>query len=227
MQAQFAAGANAAGVTLVAWFSRQMTGEGQHVDVSMLESMSGYFYGIIPYYSYTGAVLRRARNAGGGGEILMAADGQVMPVLGQAATWDDFVSMMDAPELLDPRFLTPVDRSLNQKAYYEILLPKLLERTRREWFDVAQAMRMPWGFVQTIDEIAADEHLAVREFWATVEHPAVGSLRLPGRPFKMSEAPTVQRRPAPLLGQHNAEVYGELAGLGNEELARLRAAGAV
>ncbi|MCX6024160.1 MAG: CoA transferase [Chloroflexi bacterium] len=114
MQGQFAAGANAAGVSMVAFFNRRMTGEGQHVDVSVIETIAGYYFSLLPTYTYTGVVSRRSRT-GPGFALSPAKDGLIMTSQAPSGTWDDFAALLDAPELLDPRFATPQERAWRRR----------------------------------------------------------------------------------------------------------------
>jgi crotonobetainyl-CoA:carnitine CoA-transferase CaiB-like acyl-CoA transferase len=81
--------------------------------------------------------------------------------------------------------------------------------------------------VRTIEEIARDPHLEERGYFVNVEHPVAGVLAHPGSPFRLSVTPGEVGGPAPLLGQHNADVYCGRLGLSQEDLARLRMAGIV
>ena len=80
--------------------------------------------------------------------------------------------------------------------------------------------------LNTIEDLANDQHFIGRGAFAEIDHPAAGRLTYPGRPFVMSESPWEVRRPAPLLGQHNAEVLGEI-GYGPEDVVRLRQQGVI
>jgi CoA:oxalate CoA-transferase len=90
----------------------------------------------------------------------------------------------------------------------------------------AQACSILSGPIFTVDEVVDDPHYKGRGYWVEIEHPVAGRLRYPGQPFRMSEHPWRLRRPAPLLGQHNEEVYGAL-GYSKEDLVKLREMGAI
>ena len=83
---------------------------------------------------------------------------------------------------------------------------------------------MPLGPVRTIAEVAAWEQARSRGFFAEVEHPEAGRLEYPTAPYLFSETPWREERPAPLLGQHNDEIYCERLGYSRRDLARLSAA---
>jgi crotonobetainyl-CoA:carnitine CoA-transferase CaiB-like acyl-CoA transferase len=90
-----------------------------------------------------------------------------------------------------------------------------------------QANGVPVTAVFTVAEAAEQEHLRERGYLVELEHPELGRLRDLGAPFKLPASPGGPRRPAPSLGQHNAEVYGQLLGTSAGDLARLRADGIV
>ena len=79
----------------------------------------------------------------------------------------------------------------------------------------------------TAERLARDEHLGERGFFVEMDHPEAGKLRYPSVPFRFSETDSSTRVSAPLLGQHNDEVYGEGLGFSGEELARLRREGTI
>ena len=86
---------------------------------------------------------------------------------------------------------------------------------------------MLFGIVQTPADLACCAQLEAREFYQEVEHPVIGKIKVPFRLWNMTEPPAQYRRPAPLLGQHNAEVYTQILGYTEEEVARLREAGVI
>ena len=135
---------------------------------------------------------------------------------------------MGMPELLeDPRFTTPEARRENHGEFEAILIPWLLEKTRDEAFHSAQAHRIPVTPLYTIDELIKDPQLNARSFFTEVDHPVAGRAVYAGLPFKLPETPVAPQKPAPLLGEHNREVYGEWLGLNDDDLAGLRKRGVI
>jgi crotonobetainyl-CoA:carnitine CoA-transferase CaiB-like acyl-CoA transferase len=82
------------------------------------------------------------------------------------------------------------------------------------------------GPINTTEDLVNDPHWKARGFWEEIEHPVAGRLTYPGAPFRMAGSPWRVSRPAPLLGQHNAEVFGEI-GYSREDLIRLRESGVI
>ena len=101
-----------------------------------------------------------------------------------------------------------------------------MSHTQEELFHTGQQWRIPTNPVPNVAEVIALPHNKAREVFVEVEHPRTGRILYPGAPFKMAETPWKVRRPAPLLGEHNEEVYGRL-GLTKKDLGRLRETGVI
>ena len=222
-QAQYEAGLNAAAATAVAVFTRELSGEGQHVDLSIAEVVNSTMVINQPYYSFTGGIQGR-RNPQGTlfGNPMPCKDGYVISQTGGGATWDDIAAFYERPELLEPRFADQVQRQRHGEELDAILVDAIKDRTKLELFTRASEMRMLFGMVQDARDLAQCPQLEARGFYREVEHPVIGRIRVPAVLFNMSATPYELRRPAPLLGQHNEEVYcGEL-GYSRDDLVRLR-----
>jgi len=93
------------------------------------------------------------------------------------------------------------------------------EQSVQDFYEAAQRRRVPLASVSTMGDLLASPHLRARGFFATIAHPVAGPLTAPGAPYKLSATPWTLRAPAPCLGQHTAEVLGEI-GLDAATLAR-------
>ena len=102
-----------------------------------------------------------------------------------------------------------------------VLYPYFLERTKKELMLEAQKAKILSGPVNTMDDVLADPHFNDRGVFVEIEHPVTGKLTYPGAPVKMTETPWQMRSPAPLLGQHNEDILGEL-GYTKEDLVKLK-----
>ena len=225
-QAQFKAGANAASAALMALYHQRLTGQGQHVDLSIQESIASALRDVVNNYTNTGAVRRRQPNHSGDlTRIRQTSDGHILPNpgIGAGLDWNVVVDFLEAPELDDEKFSTPSARLANAEELGEILDRIFLTRNKFEMFFAAQQKRFIYGVVQSPEEVLADEQFKHRGFFVEIDHPVVGTLTYPGAPFLMERTPWEVRRPAPTLGQHNGEVFGNRLGYAGEDLARLRA----
>ena len=141
------------------------------------------------------------------------------------------VEMLEQPQLLDdPRFATQEARTIpeNAEAFnHDILMPWLMQHTMEEAWALAQKARVLSGPIYTPETLLADKHFQDRGMWVDIDHPVAGKYTYPGRPIIMEETPWQLRRPAPQLGEHNEEVYGQALGYGKQDLTRLRGLGVI
>ena len=137
--------------------------------------------------------------------------------------------MMERPDLTnDPGFCTPEGQRdpANLERFSIIWYPWIAEHTKGEIIEAGQAAGVLCGPINTTEDLVNDPHWSAREFWADVDHPVTGKVTYPGAPFKMGETPWRVSRPAPLLGQHNEEVYSQL-GYSREDLVKLSRQGII
>jgi len=232
-KAQYLAGTNAAAVTMGALFGSKATGEGQQVDVSIMECLSSPPEGAagVINYDFCGREPDRPgwrREGGYPWGIYPCKDGYVFIWGIVPMFWPRTVQFLDMPELSeDPRFATPQARREHHRDFDAIFMPWLMERTQQEVVSSAQAHRLPCTPVYTIDGVVKDAQSKARGFFVEIEHPVAGKITYPGLPFRLPETPSQPQRPAPLLGQHNREVYRERLGYTDEDLVRLREWGVI
>ena len=225
-QAQFKAGTNAASAALMALYHQRLTGLGQHVDVSIQESIASALRDVVNNYTNTGAVRRRQPNHSGDlTRIRQTSDGHILPNpgMGLALDWNIVVDFLGAQELGDEKFSTPSARLANAEELGEILDRIFLSKNKFDMFFSANKKRFTYGVIQSPEEVLADEQFKHRGYFTEIDHPVVGPIAYPGAPFLMEGTPWEVRRPAPMLGQHNGEVFGNRLGCAREDLARLRA----
>src|SRR5262249_42966956 len=130
---------------------------------------------------------------------------------------DLLAALMEEPRLADPEVLaTPAGHADEMDALMDHWLAG---HTRQEVVARSQEMRVPNTAVQTPSEVFHDPHLRARDYFVPVEQPAAGTVEQPGPPFRMSATPW-RTEPAPLLGEHNHDVFVEELGNAPEELAR-------
>ena len=193
-------------------------------------AQSTYFYGL--WYSHSGMVAGRRNPAlgrmGAAGDVFPCRDGYFVP-LWIGVEWDKFVNFFNAAggPLDDPRFGSLAGRLLNSRDMETALEDLTRNRGKHDLFHSGQEWRLPWAVVQDAADLLKCPQLTARDFFVEVDHPAAGKLTYPGLPYKISDVPRSGMQPAPLLGQHNAEVYCDRLGCAREDLVTLRDMGII
>lgn len=227
-KSQYLAGTHAAAVTMGAWFGSKAESVGQHVDVSIMECMVAppEGAGLLMGYAFSGTQTGRQGSRREGAfpwGVYPCQDGYIFIYGIVLFFWPRIAAWMEMPELIeDERFSTPEVRREHHGEFDAIFLPWLLEHNRDELFHTAQAQRLPVTPVYTMAEVLEDAQFNARGFFQDIEHPVIGKLKYPGLPFKLPETPSVTQQPAPTLGQHNYEIFGERLGYSRQDLVRLR-----
>ena len=141
--------------------------------------------------------------------------------------WKSMVTVMGRPELGDdPRYADRRDRVQFIDEIDDMIEAWTEKRTKHEVMETLASRGIPCGAVLDSNEVLADPHLRQRGFITELEHPRRGKYPMPGNPVRMSDSPTEVRR-APLLGEHNEEIYGKALGISKEELDSLRRDGVI
>ena len=206
-QGMHLASLHAAFGTLSALWERRASGCGQVVEVSAQEVLAQIYY-VLVRYSYGKDILRRtgARNPQPANGYYRCQDGHVFLSLFQPHQWDRLVELMQDPVSWQPAFRDR-DYQLAHADLVEAHLQQFAERFDR-WTltEALQRRGLPAAPVSTIADLAANVHLAARHFFRDIEQPPWGCLRSPGPLFRTAASPLRVRRPAPRLGEHQAEV---------------------
>ena len=222
-QADFQGGVHAAVATLGAYYHKLLTGEGQHVDVSIQECLAAILEMNFMHWTYAGKETSRlGRRSIYPWCMLDCKDGKVFVVNVEEDQWQRMVELMDNPEwaTLDI-FKDRVTRGQNYDALYPFLQEWAANWTVNDLYRAGQERRICFAPVNTMADLVASEHLKAREFFVQISHQVAGTLTYPGAPFKPSEGGHAIHRPAPLLGQHNNEVYTKI-GLSQTEIEELK-----
>jgi crotonobetainyl-CoA:carnitine CoA-transferase CaiB-like acyl-CoA transferase len=211
-QAGFQAGLHAAIPSLAALFARLGTGRGDHIEVSTQEALVSILELTFEFWPYCGLVASRL----GAKPIqplcfMECRDGWIFICCVEEHQWRKFVEIMGSPEWAEMElFENRLARGANFDALQAFLQEWCAEQSVHELYEKAQAKRVPFAPVSTVGDLLASEHLHARGFFATIDHPAAGSLKMPGAPYRLSATPWELRRPAPTLGQHTREVLEPL-----------------
>ena len=209
---------------------RDATGQGQHIDMALLDTQVAMLANLGANYLVTGVAPQRAGNAHQNivpYQVFEVADGHLILAVGNDTQFVRFCAVAGRTELArDERFVRNADRVRHR----ELLIPMLDEvmrtRSKQQWLSTLEAAKVPCGAINNLAEVFADPQVQSREMAVPVAHPLSDSLRLVASPMKLSATPVQVRRAPPLLGQHTDEVLAEL-GLDAAERARLRQRGVV
>ncbi|MCK5653503.1 MAG: CoA transferase [Dehalococcoidia bacterium] len=220
-------GLNAATATMGALYSRLFTGNGQHIDISKQESLialerveMGMFgndeRGSTVFMQYMVGGLQRCK------------DGYVLITLGGDHHWQGLLKLMGNPDWAqDKRYQGELSKYVHAQEINQRIAKWMINQTKEEVYHQAQALNCPIGMVTTVEDLAASEQLKARAFFAEVEHAEMGKVKCPTTSYRFSKTPLRLARPAPLLGEHNEDIFGERLGYTREELARMRGAGII
>jgi crotonobetainyl-CoA:carnitine CoA-transferase CaiB-like acyl-CoA transferase len=229
-----AAGATAA---MAALFARDLNGKGQQVDISEAQVWATLHTG----NQESSFIMHGMKRMRWGHRtpgvypytILPCKDGFMSMIAIQGYQWKRFLELMgdgQVPEWYasDPRFQDRRELSLKYADEMDgLLAPWLTAHTKQEIYGLCREKRVPFAPVRNMEEVVNDEHLKVRDYFVEFDHPVVGKVKYPGAPGNFSETPWAIDRPAPLLGEHNEEVYCNRLGYAREDLEELRNAGAI
>ena len=211
---QFQTGLLAVNGILAAFHTARQQGIGQYLDLSMFEmhiSNMDYRAAALVRFQFTGENTWRqslaSRPADMPAGIYPCADGYVYWFA--VPRWANVCRMIGRPDLVtDPRFADPGARVQNGTEFDGIFLEWSLQRTKKQCWEEGIAAGLICGPCNNVEELWQEPHVRGRGFWTEVDHPAMGKVTIPGRPFVMSETPWRVGRPAPLLGQHNPDAIG-------------------
>ena len=210
---------------------RDQTGEGQFIDVGMLDCQVAILENAMVRYFSTGEVPRplgRRHPAITPFEVFESADGYVVIAIGNNELWRKFCEHVGQPELIDDeQFNTNALRTENHESLFPILAEIMRRRTTDAWVEALEEIGVPCGPVNTVDKVANDPQVLARDMIAEVEHDTTGTVQIPGMPIKLSETPGQIDAPAPNLGEHTSEILTGLLGLESEEVNQLKQAGIV
>jgi len=211
----------AAAGTITLIYHRNETGIGQHVDISMMESIMAMSTQPATVYDYTGMVHHDIGGKGFG--VLQCKDGGYLgPSVWTLPQRERMFTLLGVPELIeDPRFQ---DNNFiaNRDLLRDIIAGKLEEWDSEELFQAAVEWGIPFALVPNTRQVLESTQHKERGFLEKIEHSVMGEVTMPGAPFKMTETPWQTTSPAPLLGQHNEEIYCQYLGYSREDVVRLR-----
>jgi formyl-CoA transferase len=215
---------------LSAYAARERTGRGQRIDTSLFEGALALSIWETAELWATGRApgkLGSAHRITAPYQALRTRDGHLTVAGNTQPQWERLCAVIGREELpADPRFATNADRMENRPQLVAELEAALASDGTDAWVARLEEAGIAAGPIHDYAEVFADEHTQAREMEVTVDHPVEGTIRALGIPVKLSDTPGAVRRPAPLLGQHTAEILKELCYSESEERA-LRSRGVI
>jgi crotonobetainyl-CoA:carnitine CoA-transferase CaiB-like acyl-CoA transferase len=224
--ADIAGGMYAAYAIALALLARGRTGEGQYLDVSMMDAQIAWLSYYLGIYLASGEVPPRRGSAHATVvpyQAFRCADGRYITLgTGNDRLFRRFCDLAGIALADDPRFRTNPDRIRHRAELIPLLEALFGTRPAGAWLAALEAAGVPCGPIYTVDEVVEDPQVRSREMLVELEHPSAGRITVPGLPIKCSRTPGSIRRPPPRLGEHTGEVLAEL-GLTPAEIDALRA----
>ena len=213
---------------LAALRHRDATGQGQVVDMALLDTQVAMLANLGANYLVTRKAPRRAGNAHQNivpYQVFEVADGHLILAVGNDGQFQRFCAVAGCAGLAqDPRFAANANRVRNRDLLVPLLAEPMRRRSRADWLAALEAAKVPCGPINDLADVFADPQVRQRAMTVRLAHPLSDDLELVANPIKLSRTPVQVRRPPPLLGEHTDQVLGEL-GLEAAEIQRLREAG--
>ena len=193
---------------------RDATGEGQVIDMALLDTQVAMLANLGANYLVTRQAPQRAGNAHQNivpYQVFEVADGHLILAVGNDGQFARFCAVAGCADLaLDPRFASNANRVRHRETLVPLLADKLRLRSRADWLAALEAAKVPCGPINDMADVFADPQVRERGMTVSLPHPHNDTLELVASPMKLSATPVQLRRPPPLLGQHTDEVLAEL-----------------
>jgi formyl-CoA transferase len=224
-------GMYATSAILAALLEREKSGRGQAIDMALLDVQVAMLANLSSSYFVSGEAPRRMGNAHQNivpYHVFRAADAFIIVAVGNDGQFAAFCRVLGVPEwATDARFATNAKRVGHRDLLVGMISERVAQRPAAEWLAGLEGAGVPCGPINDLDQVFADPQVVHRGMRVQAAHPAAGQVSMVANPIKFSATPIAHDRAPPLLGQHTEEVLGGLLGLSGEEIATLRAAGAI
>ncbi|MED4203560.1 CoA transferase [Neobacillus mesonae] len=199
---------------MAALFHRERTGEGQLIDVAMVDSIFALLESNVMRYTVDKIVPERIGSRhpiSSPFDIFQAKDGFVVIAVANDSLFNKLAAVMQQPELAeDPRFNTDPLRTKNETELKAIIENWLNSYSVEEAVKLVSEAGVPCSPILTIEDICEDEHTNAREMLIEVEHPVAGPIKIPGNPVKLSHTPAVIKEASPSLGEHTEAILKDV-----------------
>jgi crotonobetainyl-CoA:carnitine CoA-transferase CaiB-like acyl-CoA transferase len=217
---------------LAALHHRDRTGEGQQIDMALLDTQVAWLGNQAQSYLTSGTVPPRLGNAHTSVvpyQVFASADGYIVLACGNDGQFKKFCACAGIPELAaDPRFATNSARVINRAMLVPEISRVITRKPSAEWISMLERDGVPCSPINRLDQVFADPQVQARGMVVPMKHPdAPAPIALLANPIKYSATPVAYQLPPPTLGQHTDAILSEMLGLSCNEIAALRAAGVV
>ena len=216
---------------LAALTHRDRSGEGQHIDMALLDTQVAMLANVGSNYLNSGKPPKRWGNAHANivpYQTFACLDGHLIVATGNDGQYQKFIEAGGRAELgSDPRFATNPLRVQNRDLLVPLLAEMVKLKQRDEWIALLEEKGVPCGPINDVGEVFANEQVQARAMAIELPHPSAGQVKLVRNPIRMSATPATSSMAPPLLGQHTGEVLREVLGRSEEQIAALRDQGVV
>ena len=216
---------------LAALFHRARTGEGQHLDLALLDVQVAMTANMSSNYLHSGVAPKRWGNAHPNlvpYQTFQASDGWIIVAVGNDGQFKRFVEIGGRPELAeDPRFVRVQDRIRHREQLIPLLTEMVAGRSQAAWIAAMEAAGVPCGPINDLKQVFETPQVQAREMRIEIDRPDAGPVALVAHPLKASRTPPTYRRPPPRLGEHTDAVLSEVLGWDAVRIQRARAEGAI
>ena len=224
-------GMYASSAILAAVIHRDRSGEGQYIDMALLDTQVAMLANISSNYLCSGVSPHRWGNAHPNVvpyQTFQTSDSWIIVAVGNDSQFRNFVKAGNREALADdPRFATNPARIEHRAALIPLLVEMVKEKTKAQWITLLEAAGVPCGPINNLQEVFENEQVIARGIEMHVPHPTAGTMKLVASPIRLSKTPVEVRMPPPLLGQHTDEVLRDELGMSTSQINELHQRGIV
>ncbi|MBU3543230.1 CoA transferase [Polynucleobacter sp. MWH-Loch1C5] len=224
-------GMYATSAILAALIHRDQTGEGQAIDLALLDVQVATMANVASNYLISGVPPKSWGNASPNivpYQTFRASDGWIIVATGNDSQFRHFVEAGGQAMLADdPRFASNPDRVTHRELLVPLLQSMVAQKTKQEWISLLEAAGVPCGPINNFQEVFENEQVQARGLKMTLTHPLAGQVPLVRSPMRLSKTPVVERSAPPLLGEHTREILQKDLGMDDAKIAHLEALGII
>lgn len=224
-------GMYASSAILAAVIHRDRTGEGQFIDMALLDTQVAMLANISSNYLCSGVSPHRWGNAHPNVvpyQTFQTSDSWMIVAVGNDSQFRHFVKAGGREHLADdPRFASNPTRIENRPALIPLLVDMVKEKSKVDWISILEKVGVPCGPINNLQEVFENEQVIARGIQMKVPHPSAGIMNLVASPMRLSKTPVEVRMPPPLLGQHTDQILSSDLGFDHQRIAQLRSKGII